>query len=128
MKELLIKQNETTFHDPEKPLTRTNTIVHAILTTGRPMRIQPHRIAPGRRKIVEDEILKMETGGMIMKSSGLWCSPIILMRKKDCTIHFCVDYHKLNDATHKDTYPLPRIDDILDTLRGAKNTFAVSTL
>ncbi len=33
---------------------------------------------------------------------------------------FCVDYHKLNDATHKDAYPLPRIDNILETPRGAK--------
>ncbi len=42
------------------------------------------------------------------------------MRKKDGSIHFCLDYHKLNDATHKDTYPLPRIDDILEALREVK--------
>ncbi len=57
---------------------------------------------------------------MITKSSGPWCSPIVLVRKKDGTIHFCVDYHKLNVATHKDAYLLPRIDDILEGLRGAK--------
>ncbi len=78
------------------------------------MRIPPHRVALGQRKIIEDEILKMEKEGMITKSSGPWCSPIVLVRKKDGTIHFCVDYRKLNDMTHKDTYPLPRIDDILD--------------
>ncbi len=80
------------------------------------MRITPRRIAPGRRKIVEDEILKMEKEGMITKSSGPWCSPIVLVRKKDGTIRFCVDYRKLNDVTYKDTYPLPRIDDILEAL------------
>ncbi len=73
VKELLVEHNETTFHDPEKPLTRTNTIEHKIPTTGRPMRITPRRVA--RRKTVEDEIQKMEKEGMITKSTGPWCSP-----------------------------------------------------
>ncbi len=47
VKELLVEHNETTFHDPEKPLTGTDTIEHEIPTTGRPMRIPPHRVAPG---------------------------------------------------------------------------------
>ncbi len=116
VKELLVERNETTFHDPEKPLTQTDTIVHEIPTTGRPVKIPPHRIVPGRRKIVKDEILKMVKEGMITKNSGPWCSPIVLVRKKEDTIRFCVDDHKLNDATHKDAYLLPRIDAILDAL------------
>ncbi len=120
VKELLVELNETTFHDPEKPLTTTSKLEHEIPMTGRPMRIPPHRVAPGRRKIVGDDIQKKEKEGTIIKSSGSWCSPIVLVRKKDGTIHFCVDYHKLNDATHKDAYPLQRIDDILEALRGAK--------
>ncbi len=47
VKELLVEHNETTFQDPEKPLTRTNTIEHEIPTTGRPVRIPPCRVAPG---------------------------------------------------------------------------------
>ncbi len=62
----------------------------------------------------------MEKEGTITKRSGPWCSPIVLVRKKDGTIHFCVDYRKLKDVTHKDVYLLPRIDDILDALLGAK--------
>ncbi len=62
----------------------------------------------------------MEKEGRITKSTGPWCSPTILVRKKDGTICFCVDYHKLSDVNHKDAYQLPRIDDILDALRGAK--------
>ncbi len=91
MKKLLVDPNETTFHDPEKPLTRTNTIEHKLSMTGRPMRIPPLRVAPVRRKIIEDEILKMEKEGTITKSTGPWCSPIVLVRKKDGTIRFCVD-------------------------------------
>ncbi len=59
----------------------------------------------------------MEKEGKTVKSSGPWCSPIVLVRKKDDTIRFCVDYRKLNNVTHKDAYLLPRIDDILDALR-----------
>ncbi len=47
VKELLVKHNETTFHDSEKPLTRTDTIEHEISMTGRPVRIPPHRVALG---------------------------------------------------------------------------------
>ncbi len=47
VKELLIEHNETTFHDPEKPLTRTNTIQHEIPMTGRPERIPHSRVALG---------------------------------------------------------------------------------
>ncbi len=47
VKELLVKHNKTTFHNPEKPLTTTNTIEHEIPTTGRPVMIPPRRVAPG---------------------------------------------------------------------------------
>ncbi len=69
VKELLIEHNETTFHDSEKPLMKTDTIEHEIPTSGRPVRIPPRRIAPEQRKIIEDEILKMEKEGTIQKSS-----------------------------------------------------------
>ncbi len=85
VKELLV-EHETTFDDPEKPLTRTDTIEHEIPTSVRPVRIPCQRVAPGQRKIIEDEILKMEKEGTIQWSSGSWCSPIILVRTKDGTI------------------------------------------
>ncbi len=62
----------------------------------------------------------MEKEGSIVKSSGPWCSLIILVRKKDGIIHFCVDYRKLNNATHKDAYLLQRINDILEAIREVK--------
>ncbi len=70
LKEALVEHSETTFHDPEKPLTRTDTIERKIPTPGRPVRIPTRKVAPGRGKIVEDKILKMENEGTITKSSG----------------------------------------------------------
>jgi hypothetical protein len=58
--------------------------------------------------------------GVIEESEGPWSSPVVLVRKKNGDLRFCVDSRKLNDVTKKDCFPLPRIDDTLDTLAGAK--------
>ncbi|GFT31402.1 hypothetical protein TNCV_608331 [Trichonephila clavipes] len=64
----------------------------------------------------------MKGNDVIELSSSPWESPIILVKKKDCSDRFslslCVDYRRLNDVIKKDSYPLPRIDDTLDTLAG----------
>ena len=57
---------------------------------------------------------------VIEPSSSPWASPVVLVIKKDGTYQFCVDYRKLNSVTMKDSYPLPRIDDMLDALVGAR--------
>ena len=58
--------------------------------------------------------------GIVEPSNSPWASPIVLVSKKDGTTRFCVDYRMLNDVTVKDGYPLPRVDECLDALAGAK--------
>ena len=58
--------------------------------------------------------------GIIEPSSSPWSSPVVLVKKKDGTIRFCIDYRKVNGVTVKDSYPLPRIDDCLDALSGSQ--------
>jgi len=53
---------------------------------------------------------------VIQPSKLPWSSPVVLVRKKDGSHRFCVDYRKLNNVTKADTFPLPRIDDLLDQL------------
>ena len=64
-----------------------------------------------------DDMLKKD---VIKPSTSLWASPVVLVRKKDELIRFCVDYCRVNAVTHKDAYQLPRIDDTLDTLAGSR--------
>ena len=70
--------------------------------------------------VVKEELKKMEAQGIIEPSNSPWASPVVLVKKKDGTIRFCIDYRKLNEVTLKDAYPLPRIEDNLDALQGAK--------
>ena len=72
------------------------------------------------RDKIADMVDEMENLGVIQRSSSAWTSPVVLVPKKDKSYRFCVDYRKLNSVTKKDVYSLPRIDDILDTLSGAK--------
>ena len=64
-----------------------------------------------------DEVLRKD---VIQKSSNPCASGIVMVKKKDGSKRFCVDYRRLNDITIKDAYPLPRIDDSLDQLSGVQ--------
>jgi Reverse transcriptase (RNA-dependent DNA polymerase) len=76
---------------------------------------------PYRRSLKDHETLSAETAKLLDRqhiepSTSPWTSPVVLVRKKDGSTRFCVDYRKLNDITVKDSFPLPRIDDIFDQL------------
>jgi len=117
--EKLLKNMETTFMDPSTPLVGTSAVVHYVDTgEQRPIRIPPRRVDPGKREVIEKEILKMLEAGVIRESSSPWSSPIVLVKKSDGTTRFCIDYRKLNEVTRKNSYPLPRIDDHLEALKG----------
>ena len=73
-------------------------------------------MSPQKIKKEETCVTEMLTGGQIEPSDSPWSSPVVLVTKKDGGTRFCVDYRRLNLATVKDAYPLPRIDDTLDML------------
>ena len=69
---------------------------------------------------VARQIQSIQEAGVIQPSNSPWASPIVLVRKKDGTYRCCVDYRELNAVTKPDSYPLPRIDDLLDQLGDTK--------
>ena len=91
----------------------TDQVKHSIATTGRPIRQPRRRIPEALRKPVDTETQLMLDQGVIRESSSPWSSPIVMVRKKDGSWRFCIDYRQLNSVTHRDAYPIPRIDDIL---------------
>ena len=101
-------------------LGRTDKIHHRIDTgTAQPIRQPVRRISPHRREEVKVLLEQMLANGVVEPSSSPWASPVVLVRKKDGSMRFCIDFRKLNEVTRKDAYPLPRIDVTLDTLHGS---------
>jgi len=99
---------------------RTKVLQHHIDTKdATPIRQQVRSVPLPRRETVQKLLQEMLTKGIISSSKSPWASPIVLVSKKDGTTRFCVRYRKVNSVTHKDAYPLPRVDETLDTLSGS---------
>ncbi|MEN7973501.1 MAG: reverse transcriptase domain-containing protein [Verrucomicrobiota bacterium] len=69
--------------------------------------------------MVKELLAEMLEDKVIQRSNSPWASPVVLVRKKDGSQRFCVDYRKLNAVTRKDSYPLPRIDQTLESVAGS---------
>ena len=86
-----------------------------------PIRQRPYRMPLAKRYLVEEQIKEMLQAGVIRPSTSPWASPITLVPKKSGNeMRFCVDYRKVNNISNKDSYPLPLIQDIFDSMGGAK--------
>ena len=105
----------------DSELGRTSLVQHTIDTGDHPAIKQPTRRTPFiQRDKIAQMIEEIQDRGVVQPSSSAWASPIVIVPKKDGTSQFCVDFRRVNAVTKKDVYPLPRIDDMLDTLGGAK--------
>ena len=99
-------------------LGEITTVQHHIdLKPGaRPIYQKPRRTGLSARKFVGEEVDRMLKAKVIEPAQCEWASPLVLAPKSDGSFRFCVDYRKLNEVTIKDTYPLPRMDDCIDSL------------
>ncbi|GMF18402.1 unnamed protein product [Phytophthora fragariaefolia] len=80
--------------------------------------LRQHAVA--ENAVIDEEVNTMLRNGVIEEGSGAWGFPVVLVKKKDDSVRFCVDYRALNAVTVKDVYPLPRVDETLEALHGAQ--------
>jgi len=108
------------FSKSSEDVGRTDLVQHSINTgTAKPTRQPPRRQPLGKRDIEKQEVNKMLDRGIIEPSHSSFSSPIVLISKKDGSTRFCVDYRALNEVTVKDAYPIPRVEECLDSLAGS---------
>ena len=117
----MLYDHRDTFASSSADLGFCDIIQHDIDTgDASPIKQSPRR-PPLAAKESEDEILNdMLSTGVIEPSKSSWASPVCLVKKKDGTFRFCIDYRRGNAVSKKDAHPIPDIQDALDHLRGAK--------
>lgn len=111
------------FANPDRPPPSSNLTPYEIplVPDAQPVRVPPrHRWSPAEARQVQEEVDRMLAGGVIRRSHSPWSSPIVLVRKQDNSLRFCVDFRKVNDLVVDDSWPIRRIDDIMDALQAPR--------
>uniref|UniRef100_A0A3B1KBC2 Gypsy retrotransposon integrase-like protein 1 n=1 Tax=Astyanax mexicanus TaxID=7994 RepID=A0A3B1KBC2_ASTMX len=117
----LLHKWSSVFSQSEEDFGCTDAIQHCIPTgDALPSRERFRPLPPNMYQEMRVLLADMLDKGVISESSSPWAAPVVMVRKKDGSWRFCVDYRKLNAVTHKDAFPLPRIEETLTTLTQAE--------
>ncbi len=116
-----IDENRNVFSSGSDDMGCTDLVTHSIDTgEHHPTRQPPHCLPITKEEVEKAQVQKMLDRGVIDPCQSSWASPVALATNNDGSTRFCVDYRKVNEVTRKDAYPLPRINDTLDALRGSQ--------
>ncbi|KAF0146990.1 MAG: hypothetical protein FD187_3129, partial [bacterium] len=118
----IIEENLAAFAADDNDLGRARDLQFEIDTgAAKPVKVPLRRLPHGpTREFVQQEIKRLLELGVIRPSKSEWRAPVVVVKKKDGSMRMCVDYRWLNAVTRKDQYPLPIIQDIFDSLHGAR--------
>lgn len=104
-----------------KGLGRTDILKHGIDTgESKPIHQKQYNFSPIVKQAIEKELDEMLATDVVEPSCSPWCSPVLIVKKPNGENRLCLDSRQLNKVTKRDTYPLPRVANILDNLRNAK--------
>jgi hypothetical protein len=84
------------------------------------MNSRPYRYSPSHKNEIDNQVKALLETGLIVPSVSPFASPVLLVKKKDRTWRFCVDYQKLNDLTIKNRFPMPLVEEIVEELVGTQ--------
>ena len=118
----LLKEYHDIFLLEKRDMGHTNATKHKIVLKDPdtpPFKECFRRIPPPQLDEVREHLKLMLDAGVIRPSNSPWCNAVVLVRKKDGSLHFCIDFRKLNSLTVKDSHLLPRICETLESLAGA---------
>ena len=104
---------------PGLPPQREIEVAIDVVPGATPASITPYRMAPVELKELKLQLQEFLEKRFIRPSVSPWGAPVLFVKKKDGTLRLCIDYRQLNKLTIKNKYPLPRIDDLFDQLKGA---------
>ena len=91
----------------------------SLVPRAQPINTRAYRYAPHQKTEIEKQLAEMLRNGTIRPSSSPYSSPVLLVRKKDGSWRFCVDYRQLNSITIKNKHPMPIVDELIDELARA---------
>ena len=100
------------------PLRCFDHRIHLLPNTA-PIAVRPYRYLQLLKDEIERQCADMLRQGIIRPSTSAFSSPVLLVRKKDSSWRFCIDYRALNAKTVRDLFPIPIVDELLDELKGA---------
>jgi hypothetical protein len=115
----LIDQFGVIFKEPDSlPPSRDCDHEIPLIPGARPVNVRPYRYPPTLKDEIEKQVSEMLAKGIIQHSLSLFSSPVLLVKKKDGTYRFCVNFRHLNALTLKSKYPVPVFDQFMDELAG----------
>ena len=104
---------------PGIPLKREVDLAIEIVLGTVPMSRAPYRMAPTELKELKSQLQELLDKGFIRPNVSPWGAPVLFVKKKNGTLQMCIDYWKINKVTVKNKYPLPRIKNLFDQLKGS---------
>ena len=115
----LFKKYRDVFAFPGDQLGRSSLVQHVIdIGDAMPIKQRPYRASPDVKKEIDRQVDEMVHNGIIQQSVSPWSTPVVLVKKKDGSFRFCVDFRKLNKVTKLDSFPMPLVADALYSLAG----------
>ena len=117
----LLTEYEDVFSKGDNDLGRCDIVAHSIEIIGdKPKRCPVRPLNPAMRDVLKSHLEELQNNDLIQPSNSEYACPVVMVKKKDGSLRFCCDFRKLNDVTRFDSYPLPRISEVISTLEGAK--------